>query len=311
MNAPSTPQQVTLAQLSQAQQKPQNAVVTAGFFNSEGFELMQRVAKAFASSTLVPQTYQGNVPNCMIALNLAQRLKADELMVMQNLYIVHGNPGWSSKFLIACVNTCGRYSAMRYEWRGDAGADDFGCRAWALEKDTGERLNGVWVDWKMVKAEGWNAKNGSKWKTMPEQMFVYRAAAFWQRAYAPEISMGLSSAEELNDTYEAQSVAPGVYAVDTESLRQTDQGVQDAAIVGEPPSEPPAEPKQPTRRAKAEPASAPTAQTGLTFAYVAEQITKAKGNADALDAAADLISKVENEEHRAELSDMYNGLRYE
>ncbi len=180
-------------------------IVTAGFFDQAGFELLQRVAKAFSTSTLVPQAYQGNLSNCMIALNLARRLRADELMVMQNLYIVHGNPGWSSKFLIACVNTCGRFSALRYEWRGEANADNFGCRAWTIERETGERLNGVWVDWKMVKAEGWNKKSGSKWLTMPDQMFVYRAAAFWQRAYAPEISMGLQTAEELADVLDVDA----------------------------------------------------------------------------------------------------------
>jgi hypothetical protein len=195
----------------------QHADVRADFFDLQGFELLQRVAKAFAASTLVPAQYQGNLANCMIALNIARRLKADELMVMQNLYIVHGNPGWSSKFLIACVNTCGRFSALRYEWRGTAGADDFGCRAWAIEKETNERLNGVWIDWKMVKAEGWNSKSGSKWKTMPDQMFVYRAAAFWQRAYAPEISMGLNTAEELADVVNVN--ADGTYTVTSESLR--------------------------------------------------------------------------------------------
>ncbi|MBM2884058.1 hypothetical protein JFK97_06610 [Chromobacterium phragmitis] len=195
-------------------------VVRASFFDLQGFELLQRVAKAFASSTLVPQAYQGNVANCMIALNLAERLRADALMVMQNLYIVHGNPGWSSKFLIASVNTCGRYESLRYEWKGDKGTDDYGCRAWTVEKSTGEKLFGVWIDWKMVKAEGWNKKNGSKWLTMEDQMFVYRSAAFWQRAYAPEISMGLPSSEELGDTYDAQRGVDGVYEVSVGELRQ-------------------------------------------------------------------------------------------
>ena len=32
-------------------------------------------------------------------------------------------------------------------------------------------------------------------------MLQYRAAAFFQRAYAPEISMGLNTAEEYTDVY--------------------------------------------------------------------------------------------------------------
>lgn len=194
--------------------------VNAGFFDLQGFELIQRVSKAFASSDLVPKQYQGNLANCMIAMDMAQRIGANPLMVMQNLYIVHGTPGWSSKFLIATINVSGRFSSLRYEWKGEPGAADFGCRAWAVERATGERLDGIWVTWAMVKAEGWNSKNGSKWNTMPDQMFVYRAAAFWQRAYAPELGMGLQTAEELGDVYDASPDGNGGYSVDISDLRQ-------------------------------------------------------------------------------------------
>lgn len=192
--------------------------VSMSFFNLEGFELMQRISKAFASSDLVPQAYQGNLPNCMIALDMAQRIGANPLMVMQNLYIVHGTPGWSSKFLIATVNTCGRFSALRYEWKGQPGAADYGCRAWAVERETGERLDGIWVTWAMVKAEGWSSKKGSKWMTMPDQMFLYRAAAFWQRVYAPDLAMGLQTAEEVKDVYDAGRGKDGTFSVTMDEL---------------------------------------------------------------------------------------------
>lgn len=192
--------------------------VSMSFFNLEGFELMQRIAKAFSSSDLVPQAYQGNLPNCMIALDMAQRIGANPLMVMQNLYIVHGTPGWSSKFLIATVNTCGRFSALRYEWKGKPGDPDYGCRAWAVERDTGERLDGIWVTWAMVKAEGWSSKKGSKWMTMPDQMFLYRAAAFWQRVYAPDLAMGLQTAEEVKDVYDAGRGKDGTFSVTMDGL---------------------------------------------------------------------------------------------
>lgn len=186
------------------------APTRAGFFDLESFELMQRISKAFASSDLVPQQYRGNLANCMIALDMAQRIGANPLMTMQNLYVVHGTPGWSSKFLIATVNACGRFTSLRYEWRGEPGQPEYGCRAWAIERETGERLQGIWVDWKMVNAEGWASKSGSKWKSMPDQMFVYRSAAFWQRAYAPELAMGLQTVEDLDDVVDVtpRQVAP-------------------------------------------------------------------------------------------------------
>lgn len=179
-----------------------NNSLAPSFASVEGFELANRIGKAFAASTLVPAQYRDNVANCIVALEMANRMQASPLMVMQNLYIVHGNPGWSSKFLIACFNQSGRFSALRYEFDLDANRVPYGCRAWAVEKSTQERLVGSTVTLEMAKAEGWATKSGSKWKTMPELMLQYRAAAFFVRVYAPEISMGLQTDDELRDTFD-------------------------------------------------------------------------------------------------------------
>ncbi len=231
MNAPI--QQTTLTSMREQQSMPKESsmpAVRAGFFDLQSFELIQRVSKAFASSDLVPKNYQGNLANCMIAMDMAQRIGANPLMVMQNLYIVHGTPGWSSKFLIATINASGRYSSLRYEWKGKSGEADYGCRAWAIERETSERLDGIWVTWSMVKAEGWESKNGSKWKTIPDQMFVYRSAAFWQRAYAPELGMGLQTSEEIHDVYDAGRGNDGMYSVDLDNLRPAVSAVESVDI---------------------------------------------------------------------------------
>lgn len=172
------------------------------------FELAQRKAKLYSESTLVPKDFQRNIANCLIAMNLANRLAADELMVMQNLYVVHGRPGWSSQFLIATCNQSGRFSAIRFEFFGAPGTDGWGCRAWATEKATGERLQGADITIALAKKEGWFSKTGSKWASMPQQMLMYRSAAWFVRVYAPELAMGLPTAEELRDTEAADWRAP-------------------------------------------------------------------------------------------------------
>lgn len=166
-------------------------------------ETLSRFAQMYSRSTIVPVTYQGanGLSNCCIAIDMANRMNANPLMVMQNLYIVHGNPSWSSKFLIATINTCGRFKPLRYECNNKEG-DDYGwrCVTYANEdKEMKNPLEGPWVTWSMVKAEKWDTKNGSKWNTMPEVMFRYRAAAFWQRLFAPEIGMGFNTVEEYQD----------------------------------------------------------------------------------------------------------------
>jgi len=80
------------------------------FLNASSFDHAQRVAAALSKSDLVPKEYKGNIPNTLIALDVAYRIKASPLMVMQHLYIVHGKPSWSSTFLIAAINNCGRFS---------------------------------------------------------------------------------------------------------------------------------------------------------------------------------------------------------
>jgi hypothetical protein len=200
------------------EKKPATALASldtfgVGFGSSDAFALLQRGGQLLAASSLVPKEYQGNLPNCVIALNMAVRMGADPLMVMQNLYIVHGKPGWSAQFLIATFNQNGRFTALRYETVGTPGTDDRGCRAWAIEKKTGERLTGSLVTIDLAKREGWFARSGSKWQTMPEQMLMYRAATFFIRAYAPELAMGLHTVEELHDVVETEQTRPGHYEV--------------------------------------------------------------------------------------------------
>jgi hypothetical protein len=165
-------------------------------FSIQGFEHAQRVAKMLSSSSLVPKEYQGRVDNAMIALEMANRIGASPLMVMQNLHVIQGRPSWSSPFIIASLNSCGRFSPLRFISSGEG--DAYGYEAHAEDKK-GELLKGPKVDWKMVKDEGWLSKNGSKWKTMPELMFRYRSAAFFGRLYAPDILMGMHTVEETLD----------------------------------------------------------------------------------------------------------------
>lgn len=230
-------------------------------FNAEQFNMMQRVSMFFASSDLVPDMYRisENNPkekamaNCMIALDMAQRIGANVLMVMQNLVIIYGRPSWSSKFLISTVNTCGRFEPLKFKFivNGKVGKmtiteyekvweksqsgksyqknvavqkefdgskiDNIECIAYTTKKGSDEILESSPVSIKMAIEEGWYNKAGSKWKTMPKQMLMYRAASFWINVYAPELSMGMKTTEEVIDI-EYTEVNPHTSAV--ESVQQ-------------------------------------------------------------------------------------------
>lgn len=179
------------------QQVPMTTTTRSYFSSIEAFTTGQRMCQMLAASTLVPQSFQNNLPNVMIALEIANRTGSSPLAVMQNLYIVQGRPSWSSQFVIAALNSCGKFSPLRFAVQGNG--DNRSCYAWALESGTGERLEGPPVSIEMAKREGWFGKNGSKWQTMPELMLRYRAAAFFGRLYAPEILMGMQAQDEVED----------------------------------------------------------------------------------------------------------------
>lgn len=187
----------------------------AAFASPTNYDAAKRMASALAQSSLVPKDYQGTagIANCLVAMELASRTGASVLMVMQNLHVIQGRPSWSATFLVASINACGKFSPLRYEIRGDDPAkDDYAVRAYAFDLATGDKLEGEWITWAMVKAEGWLSKAGSKWKTMPGQMFRYRAASFWARVYAPEVSLGMHTADEMEDVTGARSAGPSAAA---------------------------------------------------------------------------------------------------
>jgi hypothetical protein len=138
---------------------------------------------------------------------------------MQNLDIIHGRPGWRATFIIATINASNRFTPLRFRWEGKAGTDTWGCRAVAKDRESGEECIGALITLATAKAEGWSAKNGSKWKTIPEQMLMYRAASFWGRVYAPEKMLGMSTGDELEDVF------------------NTSRAIQDAEIVDAPSAE--------------------------------------------------------------------------
>lgn len=167
------------------------------FGSIKGFENTCRMAKALASSTIVPKEYQNNIGNCLIALDVSTRVGLSPIMVMQNLYVVNGRPAWGSQSISALINTSGKYSKpIQYKLEGSG--DDLSCYAYT-EDLQGNVLEGPRITMKMAKDEGWVSKSGSKWKTMPEVMIRYRAVSFFGRLHCSELLLGIYTADEASE----------------------------------------------------------------------------------------------------------------
>ena len=179
----------------------ETAPAASPFANVDTFENGQRMARLFAASDLVPKEYRDSVPNIMLAFEIAHRTGASPFFVMQNIHMIQRRPSYSAQFVIAVLNSCGRFrGGLKFEM--DDPKSPRTCRAWAIEAATGDRIDGPLVSMEMAEREGWLEKPGSKWKTMPEVMLRYRAASFFGRLYAPDILLGMYSADEAREMAE-------------------------------------------------------------------------------------------------------------
>lgn len=213
----------------------------------EAFENAQRIGKVICQSGIIPQSYQNNLPNVIVALEIAARNKLSPIVVMQNLNVIKGRPTWSSKYIIAALTTA-RVDNLHYELAEDGNItiNGFGgkttiknlmCRAIATDRKSGEERIGPWVSMKMAVDEGWYGKDGSKWKTMPDMMIRYRAATFFASIYYPELSIGIDDEDSASETVRQPEII---------------HEQAEAAKIAEPQPEAPAKPKR-SKKAEVKP----------------------------------------------------------
>ncbi len=280
-----------------------NALVTTAapqLLSLTNFAAAFDLAKQLCQSDLLPATYQNKPANVLLAMDIAERMQMSLIQVVQNLTIIEGKPGWSSQFLIAAINSSGRFAPLRFEienrgprtvkyveWEWSDRErrkvathkehkleQDVAMRAYTTDR-SGQRLTGSWVSYSIAVAEGWYTRRGSKWQTMGEQMLTYRAASFFARIYAPELTNGMLSVEELQDMNTidgsfrdltdsdpslAQTIESAMQQQAKASARAvaTPSSVSPAAAPTHAAAQPPATPAaQPRRRASNDATSAP------------------------------------------------------
>lgn len=213
----------------------------SNIINVDTFDRVYQMACQFVGTKespneMVPKQYQGNPAAFLIAYEIAQKTGETSLSVMQNLSVIQGRPGWSSKYMIGKINSSGKYrGGLRFclsepdlvettveyvDWQWDQNRNknmpvkksmqvfNRSCYAYAYDIRTGEEVRGVTVDYVMAIKEGWFNKSGSKWQTMGSVMLQYRAASFFASFYAPELLFGVPSVEEIQDGIILEEQAP-------------------------------------------------------------------------------------------------------
>lgn len=186
--------------------KPQQEVVPFAASMHESsivFEHVQRVAKVFSQSKLVPEIYRGQLADCIIAIQMAKRLDIDPFTFMQNTAIVKGKPSMEGKLVIALVNARGGFAhGLRFKYTGTGDSRSVIC--WTTTRE-GEILE---EKMSIADAKSWGWTSNSIWQKMPDQMLAYRSATFFARKYCPEITLGMPTKDELEDIEFSTRVSP-------------------------------------------------------------------------------------------------------
>jgi hypothetical protein len=154
-----------------------------------------RIAQRFSLSTIIPQLYQGKPENVLVAMEIAENLKTNPFTVMQSLHIISGKPSLSSKFLqYLLIKSNLVKGRLAFDYVGEV--PNMVCTVSAVDRES-ERLLSASYSYATAVAEGLTTKNGTKWKSIPEQMLSYRAISTFVNRYYPEISLGLGVIEEV------------------------------------------------------------------------------------------------------------------
>ena len=153
------------------------------FSDPEAFQNLFNIGKMFASSSLVPQAYQGKPMDCAIACDMANRMNVSPMFVMQNLYVVKGKPQWSGQACMSMIKASPLFKSVKPVYTGEKNTDRWGCYISAIRKEDGEEVHGVEVTIKMAKDEGWYSKKDKYGNACLSSIGFFRKGAYFQFSY--------------------------------------------------------------------------------------------------------------------------------
>jgi hypothetical protein len=182
--------------------------------NESRFDYVFKLSQVFADSDLVPDHFRKKPANVFVALQFAERLGLDPMSALQNIYVVKGRPCLSSQMLIALVNTSGVVDGNIIFIPNGKLPPEMAVTAKAKLKSSGEVVS---VTYHFSQAVKMGTSNNGPWQSVPEQMCCYRAATLLIRRYFPELALGLSVKEEIEELTDSEprNVTPQVASLDS------------------------------------------------------------------------------------------------
>ncbi|WKL15967.1 RecT family recombinase [Comamonas testosteroni] len=204
---------------------PAVSTASAGalLMDMDAMDRLERIADIMASGkTTVPQHLRGSKGDCFAISLQSMQWGMNPFAVAQKTHLVNGTLGYEAQLVAAVINNSGLVtSRFQFDWygpwdkvigkfavkRGEKGeyrvpgwtfADEEGCgvRVWATLK--GEE-NPRTLELLLAQAR---TRNSTLWADDPKQQLAYLAQKRWARLFAPDVILGVYSADELQEPQE-------------------------------------------------------------------------------------------------------------
>ncbi len=187
---------------------PLTADIGSAFWDRRVMGQGWSLAQALARSKMVPDHFKGDPDSIFVVIAMAKQRGEDPLMLLQNVYMVHGRPGWMTEYLVARA----RREGIDLQWTTRVLGEDK-LKVPPASKGKNPHRGGFMPNIEVVcsiatdptrsvsvsAAEaisaGWT--DNEKYLQHPERMLRWRAASYWISLYASQIKHGLPTVEDL------------------------------------------------------------------------------------------------------------------
>lgn len=208
LQAPQTPQApqmggVTLAGASG--QVTQTTVDLVAWANELG--AAHHIAKLVCGTDFVPAELRNNPDKTATAILYGKSIGLDPLAALSNVFVVHGKPAIYARTMVALAQRAG----VKFR-RTEATEQQVTIHARRREDSDWQPFT-----WTMARAERAGYTRNQKYKTDPIGMLTAKAQAEAVRVVAPEVLMGLSVSEDLEDEELAGAVATAARPIEQQT----------------------------------------------------------------------------------------------
>lgn len=150
-----------------------------------------KFAEIISNSDLIPNAYKGKPGNVLVAVQMGQAVGLQPMQALQNIAVINGRPCLWGDSLLAIVKASPAFEDIK--------EDITDTKATCTIKRKGQTAVTQSFTLDDAKKAGLLSRQNSPWNTYPKRMLQMRARAFAVRDCFPDLLLGLSVAEEVQD----------------------------------------------------------------------------------------------------------------